>query len=68
MIVNGTMQMFFAPTVPLSGSLLVDEYQKYLDWRENLSPLLSRTEDATPHILCLQYVPQHYSLSYTLTM
>ena len=48
--------MFFAPTVPLSGGILVEEYQKYLDWKASLPSILQVTEDASPHILCLQYV------------
>ena len=53
-IINGTLQMFFAPTVPLSGGLLVEEFQKYLDWKESLPSILSCTDDAPPHVLCLQ--------------
>ena len=55
-VVNGTLQMFLAPTVPLSGSLLVEEYDKYTEWKRNLPSILSRTDDAPPHVLCLQYV------------
>ncbi|KAL9092482.1 MAG: hypothetical protein Q9159_000829 [Coniocarpon cinnabarinum] len=52
-LVNGTLQMFFAPTVPLSGSLLVSEYEKYSEWKQGLPPLLNQTQEAPPHVLCL---------------
>ncbi|KAB8337010.1 hypothetical protein FH972_021314 [Carpinus fangiana] len=52
-VVNGTLLMFFAPLVPLSGSLLVDEYDKYLDWYHTLPLNIRNAKDAPPHVLCL---------------
>jgi len=46
--------MFFAPSVPLTGSLLLEEYQTYLDWKNDLPDIVAVTEDATPHVICLQ--------------
>lgn len=53
-IINSTLLMFFAPILPLSGSLLVDEYEKYLDWYNALPPAISSTNNAPPHVICLQ--------------
>lgn len=53
-IVNATLLMFFAPSVPLTGSLLLEEYQMYLDWKHDLPDIVAITEDATPHVICLQ--------------
>ncbi|KAF2810451.1 uncharacterized protein BDZ99DRAFT_312358 [Mytilinidion resinicola] len=52
-IVNSTLQMFFAPAQILSGTTLLDEYQKYLQWFSRLQDLVSSIDDAPPHILCL---------------
>ena len=54
MLINGTLQMFFAPTVPLSGSLLVKEHEKYEEWKKSLPPILSNIDNAPPHLLTLQ--------------
>jgi len=53
-IVNSTLQMFFAPTQIMSGSLLLNEYDKYITWYQRLPPVVARIDDATPHVLCLQ--------------
>ena len=45
--------MFFAPSVPLSGASLLEEYQKYLDWRHDLPDILSFPSNAPPHVMCL---------------
>lgn len=53
-IVNSTSMMFFAPSQTMSGSLLLTEYQKYLDWYENLPDIVKGLDGATPHVLCMQ--------------
>ena len=53
-IVNSTLQMFFAPAQILSGSILLDEYNKYLRWYRRLPIIVSSIDDAPPHVLCLQ--------------
>ncbi len=53
-IVHSTLTMFFAPVVPLSGSLLLEEFEKYLEWRRTLPPIVATIKDAPPHVLCLQ--------------
>lgn len=53
-IVNSTLLLFFAPTCTFSGYILLTEYQKYLDWRSKLPDLVASTENAPPHVLCLQ--------------
>ena len=53
-IVNSTLHMFFAPAQQLSGTLLLNEYDKYLNWYKKLPPALIGFESAPPHILCLQ--------------
>ncbi|KAF2757070.1 hypothetical protein EJ05DRAFT_501611 [Pseudovirgaria hyperparasitica] len=52
-IVNSTLCMFFAPTRVLSGSLLLDEYTKYVNWSRRLPDIISSIDDAPPHVLCL---------------
>ncbi|KAF2499221.1 hypothetical protein BU16DRAFT_263766 [Lophium mytilinum] len=52
-IVNSTLHMFFAPAQILSGTTLLDEYNKYLQWFSRLPDLVSSIDDAPPHILCL---------------
>ncbi|OCL04980.1 hypothetical protein AOQ84DRAFT_299807 [Glonium stellatum] len=52
-IVNSTLQMFFAPAQILSGSILLDEYNKYLQWYRRLPAIISSINDAPPHVLCL---------------
>jgi hypothetical protein len=53
-IVNSTLQMFFAPAQILSGSILLDEYGKYLQWFRRLPKIVSSIDNAPPHVLCLQ--------------
>lgn len=53
-IINSTLHLFFAPSVPLSGRLLLEEYDKYLIWYESLPSVVSGTDNAPPHVLCLQ--------------
>lgn len=53
-IINATLLMFFAPTVSLSGSLLVEHYEKYLGWKHSLPDLVKNTQGAPPHVLGLQ--------------
>ncbi|OCK74707.1 hypothetical protein K432DRAFT_409640 [Lepidopterella palustris CBS 459.81] len=52
-IVNSTLQMFFAPAQVLSGSILLDEYNKYLQWYRRLPQIVSSIDNAPPHVLCL---------------
>ncbi|KAK3080667.1 hypothetical protein LTS18_014268 [Coniosporium uncinatum] len=52
-IVNSTLQMFFAPSQIISGSILLEEYEKYLNWFNRLPNLVSKTDGAPPHVLCL---------------
>jgi hypothetical protein len=54
LIVNSTLLMFFAPSKVLSGSLLLDEYNKYLTWHRKLPSIVAGIDDAPPHVLCLQ--------------
>jgi hypothetical protein len=53
-IVNSTLLLFFAPSQTMKGSLLLDEYNKYLAWYRRLPSIVASTKDAPPHILCLQ--------------
>lgn len=53
-IVNSTLQMFFAPAQILSGSILLDEYNKYLSFYKKLPQMVANTDDAPPHVLSLQ--------------
>lgn len=53
-IVNTTLLMFFAPTQPLSGALLLEQNTRYLDWWDDLPPILRSTDNAPPHVLTLQ--------------
>jgi hypothetical protein len=46
--------MFFAPTVAMSGALLLAEYEKYLEWYRDLKPKLADTRNAVPHVISLQ--------------
>lgn len=55
-IVNSTLQMFFAPSQTLSGTLLLNEYEKYQRWYRKLPSILINIEDSPPHVLCLQLV------------
>ncbi|KAF2405323.1 hypothetical protein EJ06DRAFT_525849 [Trichodelitschia bisporula] len=52
-ILNSTLLMFFAPTEAIKGSLLLDEYNKYLAWYHRLPTAVASLEDAPPHILTL---------------
>lgn len=51
-IVNSTLSLFFSPARGLSGALLIDEYNRFLRWKENLPRIVSATHEAPPHILC----------------
>lgn len=53
-IVNSTLQMFFAPSQMLSGTLLLNEYSKYQRWYSDLPTIIQSIDDAPPHVLCLQ--------------
>jgi hypothetical protein len=53
-ILNSTLYLFFAPSQRLTGSLLLDEYNKYKDWYHRLPPIVSLIDDAAPHVLTLQ--------------
>jgi hypothetical protein len=53
-IVNSTLLMFFAPSQIIKGSLLLDEYSKYLAWYRRLPDAVTSTDNAPPHVLCLQ--------------
>jgi hypothetical protein len=53
-IVNSTLLMFFAPSQIIKGSLLLDEYEKYLSWYRHLPAIISRTENAPAHVISLQ--------------
>jgi len=53
-IVNSTLLLFFAPSQTMKGSLLLDEYNKYLAWYRRLPSIVASTQDAPPHVLCLQ--------------
>jgi hypothetical protein len=55
-IVNSTLLTFYAPSQIIKGSLLLDEYAKYLHWYKKLPPTVSSTENAPAHVLSLQYV------------
>jgi hypothetical protein len=46
--------MFFAPSQIIKGSLILDEYEKYLHWYRHLPPMISSTENAPAHVLSLQ--------------
>jgi hypothetical protein len=48
--------MFFAPSQIIKGSLLLDEYDKYLNWQRHLPAMIASTENAPAHVLGLQYV------------
>lgn len=54
LLANSTLTMFNAPTVSLSGAALLDQYQKYKDWYEQLPSNISSTYNAPPHVICLQ--------------
>lgn len=53
-IVNSTLLLFFAPSQTMKGSLLLDEFNKYHSWYLRLPAIVAQTQDASPHILCLQ--------------
>jgi hypothetical protein len=53
-IVNSTLLLFFAPSQVMKGSLLLDEYQKYTTWYHKLPRIVSSSDDAPPHVICLQ--------------
>lgn len=53
-IVNSTLLLFFAPSQTMKGSLLLDEYNKYRGWYQRLPSAVAQTQDASPHVLCLQ--------------
>ena len=53
-IVNSTLQMFFAPSQMLSGTLLLNEYSKYQRWYSDLPTFIQSIDNAPPHVLCLQ--------------
>ncbi|KAI9729058.1 MAG: hypothetical protein M1828_000143 [Chrysothrix sp. TS-e1954] len=52
-IVNSTLLMFFAPSVPLNGSLLLEEYGKYRAWYRDLPDIIRHTKNAPPHVISL---------------
>lgn len=52
-IVNSTQYILYAPSSPMSGKLLIDQYSRYRKWFEEL-PHRSRTlGNAPPHALSL---------------
>jgi hypothetical protein len=53
-IVNSTLLMFFAPTEIIRGKSLLDEYNKYQTWYRRLPAVVASTDNAPPHVLCLQ--------------
>lgn len=53
-IINTTLLMFFAPTVSLSGTILVEHYEKYLRWKQSLPENLKNPDGAPPHVISLQ--------------
>lgn len=58
-IANSTQIMFYAPTERLTGSRLVDNYEKYLDWYRHLPGMVRIIDEGKdppppPHIICLQ--------------
>ena len=53
-IVNSTLLMFFAPSVPLNGNLLLEEYDKYRNWYRSLPDVVRHTSTAPSHVICLQ--------------
>lgn len=53
-IVNSTLQMFFAPSRTISGSLLLEEYNKYIQWFAKLPATVQSVENAPPHVISLQ--------------
>ncbi|EKG14941.1 Transcription factor fungi [Macrophomina phaseolina MS6] len=52
-IVNSTLQMFFAPSKTISGSLLLEEYNKYIQWFAKLPAAVASVENAPPHVISL---------------
>ena len=54
MLINSTLTMFNAPTVPLSGAGLLDQYEKYQHWYQQLPEGISSTYNAPPHVISLQ--------------
>jgi hypothetical protein len=53
-IVNSTLMMFFAPSQIIRGHFLLDEYSKYQAWYRRLPEAVTSTENAPPHVMCLQ--------------
>src|ERR1700760_349925 len=43
-LVNSTLLMFFAPSQIIKGRLLLDEYNKYLNWYRRLPAIVSSTD------------------------
>lgn len=52
-IVNSTLTLFFSPTKVISGSILLDEYEKYMKWKERLPNIVTASDRPPPHVLCL---------------
>lgn len=65
-LINSTLVMFFAPVVPMSGALLLAEYEKYLDWYRSLPPKVANTKNAVPHVISLQSVIESKHSSFLL--
>ena len=53
-IINGTLIMFFAPSAKLTGDSLLEQYHKYLNWKQKLPSNVSSLERAPSHVLNLQ--------------
>lgn len=59
LIANAMQLMFYAPTERLTAARLVAMHEQYLDWYENLSPMVRIVDQGQdppppPHIICLQ--------------
>ncbi|KAJ9652053.1 hypothetical protein H2201_009245, partial [Coniosporium apollinis] len=54
-IINSTLYMFFAPTKPISGSLLLNEYNKYLHWYKTLPAILAVGHNALQELIGLDF-------------
>jgi hypothetical protein len=52
-LVNSTLTLFYSPARVISGTLLLDEYRKYLDWKVVLPQMVNNREKSPPHVLCL---------------
>lgn len=58
-IVNENLNLYCGMRGPVSAYKVLDMYQKYLDWKETLPPILARYSEGDqplPHMLYLQYV------------